>query len=120
MALGLVCSEVAVLPFIICISWIHDKSFIIPLCVEMFALPLSHKNSIRDACTPQPGEIIFHTMRIRRSETEADQETFIANSVSYIKIQIMLSTENNITEKMYVKIKYYNKTILQQDDGINQ
>ena len=28
------------------------------------------KNSIRDARTPQPGEIFFNTMRFRSSETE--------------------------------------------------
>ena len=27
------------------------------------------KNSIRDAHTPQPGEIVFNTMRYRNSET---------------------------------------------------
>ena len=50
---------------------------------------MDNKNSIGDARTPQPGETMFDTMKYRRSETGKDQEAFRANSVSYIKIQIM-------------------------------
>ena len=45
-------------------------------------------NSIRDARTPQPGEIVFHTMTYRSSETVQRQQYF-QHSVAYIKIQIM-------------------------------
>ena len=53
------------------------------------------KNSIRDARTPQPGEIFFNTMGYRSSETVQSSRNF-QSSVSYIKVQIMLSRENNI------------------------
>ena len=43
------------------------------------------KNSIRDACTPQPGKIVFNTMRYRRSET-VHRLGYFQSSVS---VQIM-------------------------------
>ena len=46
------------------------------------------ENSIGDARTPQPGEIVFHTMRYRSSETVQILGHFQSN-VSYIKVQIM-------------------------------
>ena len=46
----------------------------------------SKKNSIRDACTPQPGEIVFNTMRYRSSET-VHRLGYFQSSVS---VQIML------------------------------
>ena len=36
---------------------------------------------IRDARTPQPGKIIFNTMRYRSGETVKDMDTFRAVSV---------------------------------------
>ena len=45
-------------------------------------------NSIRDARTPQSGEIVFNTMRYRSSET-VQRSGYFNNSVSYIKVQIM-------------------------------
>ena len=46
------------------------------------------KNSIRDARTPQSGEIVFNTMRYRSSET-VQRSGYFQSSVSYIKLQIM-------------------------------
>ena len=46
------------------------------------------QNSIRDARTPQPGEIVFNTMRNRSSETEQSSGSF-QSSVRYIKLQLM-------------------------------
>ena len=43
------------------------------------------KNSIRDAHTPQPGEIVFNTIRYRSSETE-HRLGYFQSSVS---VQIM-------------------------------
>ena len=43
---------------------------------------------IRDARTPQSGEIVFNTMRYRSSET-VQRSGYFQNSVSYIKLQIM-------------------------------
>ena len=45
-----------------------------------------HKNSIRDAPTEQPGEIVFNTMRYRGSET-VHRLGYFQTSVS---VQIML------------------------------
>ena len=50
---------------------------------------LSNKNSIRDARTPQPGEIYFNTMGYRSSEI-VQSTRYFQSSVSYIKVQIML------------------------------
>ena len=47
------------------------------------------KNSIRDARTPQPGEIFFNTMRYR-SSVKVQSSRYFQSSVSYIKVQIML------------------------------
>ena len=49
----------------------------------------TEKNCIRDARTPQPGEIFFNTMRYRSSVT-AQSSRYFQSSVSYIKVQIML------------------------------
>ena len=46
------------------------------------------KNSMRDARTPQSGEIIFNTMRYRSSE-RLQRLGYFQSSVSYIKLQIM-------------------------------
>ena len=45
------------------------------------------KNSIRDARTPQPGEIVFNTMRYRSSET-VQRLGYFKSSVSYIKVKM--------------------------------
>ena len=42
------------------------------------------KNS-RDARTPQPGEIVFNTMRYRSSKT-VQRSGYLQSSVSYIKV----------------------------------
>ena len=46
------------------------------------------KNSIRDVRTPQPGEIVFNTMKYRSSET-VQRSGYFQSSVSYIELQIM-------------------------------
>ena len=47
---------------------------------------------ITDASTPEPGEIVFNTMKYRINETVK-----ISGYFSYIEVQIMfISTENNI------------------------
>ena len=51
------------------------------------------KKSIRDARTPQPGEIVFNTMRYTSSET-VQRLGYFQSSVNSIKLQI--SRENNI------------------------
>ena len=53
------------------------------------------KNSIRDARTPEPGEIVFNTMRYRSSET-VQRSGYFQGSVSYIKLKLCLSRDNNI------------------------
>ena len=45
------------------------------------------KNSIRDAHTPQPGDIVFNTMTYR-SET-VQRLVYFQRSVTYIKVEIM-------------------------------
>ena len=55
---------------------------------KVFGETLSRKNSIRDAHTPKPGEIVFNTMRNRSSET-VQRLGYFHSSVSYIKVQIM-------------------------------
>ena len=40
-----------------------------------------NKNSIRDARTPQPGEIVFNTMRYRVVTQYKERDTFKAVSV---------------------------------------
>ena len=58
--------------------------------VEVVIIAMSQmKNSIRDARTPQPGEIFFNTMRYRSSAT-VQSSRYFQSSVSYIKVQIML------------------------------
>ena len=47
------------------------------------------KNSIKDARTPQPGEIFFNTMRYRSSVT-VQSSRYFHSSVSYVKVQIIL------------------------------
>ena len=42
----------------------------------------------RDAHTPQPGEIVFDSMRYRSSET-LQISGYFQSSVSYIKVQII-------------------------------
>ena len=46
------------------------------------------KNSIRDAHTPQPGEIVFNTMTYRSNET-VERLGYFQCSVTYIKVQVM-------------------------------
>ena len=46
------------------------------------------KNSIRDARTPQPGEIVFNTMKYRSSE-RVQRSGYLQSSVSYIKVKMM-------------------------------
>ena len=53
------------------------------------SLKESVENSIRDARTPQSGEIFFNTMGYRSSET-VQSSSYFQSSVSYIKVQIML------------------------------
>ena len=49
---------------------------------------LEKKNSIRDARTPQPGEIVYNTMRNRRSKT-LQRLGYFQRSVSCIKVKVM-------------------------------
>ena len=48
----------------------------------------NNKNSIRDARTPQPGELVFNTMRYKSSET-VQRLGYFQSSVSYIKVKMM-------------------------------
>ena len=50
------------------------------------------KNSIRDARTPQPVEIVFNTISCRSSD-KVQRSGYFHSSVSYIKVQIILSIE---------------------------
>ena len=43
---------------------------------------IKKKNSIRDARTPQPGEIVFNTMRYRSRKT-VQRSGYFYSSVSY-------------------------------------
>ena len=49
---------------------------------------MKKENSIRDARTPQPREIVFNTMRYRSSET-VQRSGYFQSSVSYIKVKMM-------------------------------
>ena len=49
---------------------------------------LCQKNNIRDARTPQPGEIVFNTMKYRSGE-KVQRSGYFQSSVSYIKLKIM-------------------------------
>ena len=53
---------------------------------------ICEKNSIGDARTPQPREIIFNTMR---SSEKVQRSGDFQSNVSYIKVQIMFR-ENNV------------------------
>ena len=57
---------------------VHILSF--AFCVAII------KNSIGDARTPQPGEIVFNTMRYRSRET-VQRLVYFQSSVSYIKVK---------------------------------
>ena len=46
----------------------------------------TRRNSIRDARTPQPGEIFFNTMRYRSSVT-VQSSRYFQSSVNYIKVK---------------------------------
>ena len=48
----------------------------------------TYKNSIRDARTPQPGEVVSNTMRYRSSVT-VQRSGYFQSSVSYIKVKMM-------------------------------
>ena len=48
------------------------------------------KNSIRDARTPQPGEIVFNTMRYRSSET-VQRSGYFQSSFINIKVKMMFT-----------------------------
>ena len=61
-------------------------------------LTLTIENSVRDAHTLQPGEIVFNTMRYRSSEA-VQRLGYFQRSVSYIKVQIMFKQKNNTKEK---------------------
>ena len=58
------------------------------LCVFEFRVEVKEENSIGDACTPQPGEIVFNTMRYISSET-VQRSGYFQSSVSYLKLQKM-------------------------------
>ena len=50
----------------------------------------SLENSIRNARTPQPGEIVFNTMRYRSSET-VQRSGYFQSNVNYKKVQMMFT-----------------------------
>ena len=62
------------------------------------------KNSIRDAHTQQPGEIVFNIMRYRSSET-VQRSGYFQSSVSYIKYQLPTP---------YAQTRFYRSRSLQQ------
>ena len=66
----------------------HFFNVIIKKSYILVAQNLFLKNSIRDACTPQPGEIVFNTMRYKSSET-VQRSGYFQSSVSYIKVKMM-------------------------------
>ena len=71
----------------------------------------TEKNSIRDARTPQPGEIFFNTMGYRSSVT-VQSSRYFQSSVSYIKVQIMLKYR-----KLYLRKRNVCKDeVLKQDN----
>ena len=59
------------------------------LCVLSFRVEVKEENSIRDGHTPQPGEIVFNTMKYRSSET-LQRSGYFQSSVSYV------SAPNNV------------------------
>ena len=71
-----------------CIGDLPMYIFFIPTH-PYIVLQNGNKNSIRDARTPQPGEIFFNTMRYRSSVT-VQSTRYFQSSISYIKVQIML------------------------------
>ena len=56
---------------------------------------VNKKNSIRDARTPQTGEMVFNTMRYRSSKT-VQRSGYFQSSVSYIKLQIISYLKSGI------------------------
>ena len=71
--------------------------------LNKFALvSLIKKNSIRDARTPQPGEICFNTMTYRSSVTV---QRYFQTSVSYIKVQ----TRGSLAKKKIMFLLCKNK-----------
>ena len=92
-------------------------------------LACKHKNSIGDAHTPQPGKIVFNTMRYRSSETVQRSGYFqFQSSVSYCKVlrlsmeiaQLCKSIYNNhlqqstyLSHKRYMSQKWQVNTLLQ-------
>ena len=78
------------------------------------ALKIDHdaehrKNSIRDARTTQPGEIIFNTMKYRNSET-VQRSGYFQSSVSYIKLQTRNMTHWHVKCPPKVKHEFCSKT----------
>ena len=51
-------------------------------------IPELKNSKIRDACTLQPGEIVFNIMRYSSSEI-VQRLGYFQNSVCYIKVQIL-------------------------------
>ena len=47
------------------------------------------KNSIGDACTPQPGEPVFNTKKCRSNETIQRSGDFQSKRCQFLKVQIM-------------------------------
>ena len=72
--------------------WVQGKA---TYHIQLYSVKQKHytlniKNSIRDACTPQPGEIVFNTMGYRSNET-VQRLGYFQSIVSYIKVQIIFN-----------------------------
>ena len=65
--------------------WIRQDSHVGHQNILYYSFFQKHKNSIRDASTPQSGEIVFNTMRYRSSE-KVHRLGYFQGSVS---VQIM-------------------------------
>ena len=57
---------------------------------KLLNLEINTNIKYRDARTPQPGEIVFNTMRYRSSET-VQRSGYFQSSVSYKKVQMMFT-----------------------------
>ena len=62
------------------------------------------KNSIRDARTPQPGEIVFNTMRYRSSET-VQRSGYFQSLDKILKVKVT-TARSNVTSRSHHDITH--------------
>ena len=71
----------------------HSDKEIHIILIRLFIVPTNifiskRKNSIGDALTSQPGEIVFNIMRYKRSKTVQRSGDFQSKQVNFVKVPI--------------------------------